>query len=70
MVTQQMPSIEVINREQIVDAGHRYKEEILKLKTEILAHGKVGSYTSTKNIEEAENDPNFELKDDEEQYVD
>lgn len=30
-----MPFIEVVNREQMAEAGARYKEEIIKMKSEI-----------------------------------
>lgn len=32
LVKQAVPFLEVFNREEIVEAGHRYKEEIFKLK--------------------------------------
>lgn len=44
MIQQAVPFLEVYNREQIVEAGHRYKEEIMKLKQEIQNAGlKVGT---------------------------
>jgi len=36
MVKQAIPFLEVYNREQIVEAGHKYKEEIMRLKNELL----------------------------------
>jgi hypothetical protein len=32
MIKESVPFIEVINREQLVEAGFRYKEQILQLK--------------------------------------
>lgn len=50
-----MPFIEVLNRDEICEAGFRYKDEILKLKAEIQGL-KVGTLLGDRNIEEAEND--------------
>jgi hypothetical protein len=43
MMTQSIPYLEVINKEEIAEAGHRYKQEILQLKNEIKNLGKTGS---------------------------
>jgi len=62
LVKQAVPFIEVINREEIVEAGHRYKQEIFKIKQEIMS-SKVGTMQGDRIIEDAENDPNIVLKD-------
>lgn len=43
LVKQAVPFIEVFNKEQLVEAGYRYKEEIFKLKQELM-NSKVGTY--------------------------
>ena len=65
LVKQAVPFIEVVNREQLVEAGHKYREEIIKLKQEILS-SKVGTLAGDRILEDAENDPLLHLKDDEE----
>lgn len=63
MLQKAVPFLEVYNREQIVEAGFKYKEEILKLKSEITNNGKtVGTLQGDRHIEEAESDPNMFLK--------
>lgn len=64
MITSAVPFIEVINREQIVEAGYRYKEEIIRMKAEIIGQGKIGTYQGDRILDEAENDPNMKFKDD------
>lgn len=36
LVKQAVPFIEVVNREELVEAGFKYKEEITKIKAELL----------------------------------
>lgn len=69
MVKQAVPFIEVYNREQIVEAGHKYKEEIFKLKQEIQKTGgkSIGTLAGDRYIDEAENDPNIILRELEEE---
>ena len=55
-----VPFIEVINREEIVEAGYKFKEEIFKLKQE-MTQSRVGTLAGDRIIEEAENDPNIIL---------
>lgn len=46
-----------------MEAGYKYKEEILKLKLELTNNGKqIGTYQGDKLLEEAENDPEIYLK--------
>ena len=46
-----------------MEAGFKYKEEILKLKHELTNNGKaVGTLQGDRLIDEAENDPNMFLK--------
>jgi hypothetical protein len=46
-----------------MEAGFKYKEEILKLKQELTNNGKpVGTLQGDRHIDEAENDPNMFLK--------
>jgi len=40
----------VIDKEELVEAGHRYKEEILRLKQELLSQAQGVSMESAKNI--------------------
>ena len=59
-----VPFLEVFNREQIQEAGFKYKEEILRLKQEILhSKNQIGTLQGDRNIEEAELDPNMFLND-------
>ena len=60
-----MPFLEVYNKEQIMEAGYKFKEEIIKLRQELMST-KVGTLAGDRILEEAENDPNLDLK--EEQY--
>ena len=53
----------MFNKEQIFEAGYKFKEEILKLKQELLAT-KVGTLAGDKIIADALADPNIEFKDD------
>ena len=57
--------MEVYNKEQIMEAGYKFKEEIIKLRQELMST-KVGTLAGDRILEEAENDPNLDLK--EEQY--
>ena len=43
------------------EAGHKFKEEILKLKQELMKSTHVGTYAGDRIIEEAENDPDIIL---------
>jgi len=63
LVKQAVPFIEVVNREQLVEAGHKYREEILKLKQEIMS-SKVGTLAGDRILEEADADPLLNLPDD------
>jgi hypothetical protein len=60
-----VPFLEVYNKEQIMEAGYKFKEEIIKLRQELMST-KVGTLAGDRILEEAENDPNLDLK--EEQY--
>eukprot|EP00347_Sterkiella_histriomuscorum_P021343 403334317 len=60
LVKNAVPFIEVINREEIVEAGYKFKEEIFKLKQE-MTQSRVGTLAGDRIIEEAENDPNIIL---------
>ena len=48
-----------------MEAGYKFKEEIIKLRQELMST-KVGTLAGDRILEEAENDPNLDLK--EEQY--
>lgn len=61
LVKKAVPFLEVYNKDQIVEAGFKFKEEILKIKQELM-RSKVGTLAGDRNIEEAENDPDFEFK--------
>ena len=61
LVKKAVPYLEVYNKDQIVEAGFKFKEEILKIKQELMK-SKVGTLAGDRNIEEAENDPDFEYK--------
>lgn len=54
-----MPDIEVINNEQIKEAGYRYKEQIIKLRGQM---DKTGTYEGDRNLVEAEQDPDIMLE--------
>jgi hypothetical protein len=56
-----VPFLEVYNREQILETGQKYKEEIMKLKNELMKQSHIGTYQGDRLIEEAENDPNIKL---------
>jgi hypothetical protein len=56
-----VPYLEVYNREQIMETGQKYKEEIMKLKNQLMKASHVGTYMGDRLIEEAENDPNIKL---------
>jgi hypothetical protein len=58
MVQDVVPDIEVINNEQIKEAGYRYKEQIIKLRGQI---DKTGTYEGDRNLVEAEQDPDIML---------
>lgn len=60
LVKNAVPFIEVINREEIVEAGFKFKEEIFKLKQE-MTKSRVGTLAGDRIIEEAESDPNIIL---------
>ncbi|CDW76546.1 protein phosphatase 1 regulatory subunit 7 isoform x1 [Stylonychia lemnae] len=60
LVKNACPFIEVINREEIMESGYRFKEQIFKLKQE-MTNSRVGTYQGDRIIEEAENDPNIIL---------
>jgi hypothetical protein len=56
-----VPFLEVYNREQILETGQKYKEEIMKLKNELMKQSHIGTYQGDRLIEEALNDPNIKL---------
>ena len=43
------------------EAGHKFREEIMKIKQELMKSTHVGTYAGDRIIEEAENDPNIIL---------
>jgi hypothetical protein len=44
-----------------METGHKYREEIMKLKNQLMKSAHVGTYLGDRLIEEAENDPNIKL---------
>ena len=65
-----MPFLEVYNREQLLEAGYKYKEEIIKIKQELMKTTHVGTYQGDRIIEDAENDPDIDLEDEDEEEDD
>jgi hypothetical protein len=53
----------VYNREQIMETGQKYRDEIMKIKNQLMKSAHVGTYMGDLLIEEAENDPNIKLAD-------
>jgi hypothetical protein len=51
-----VPFLEVCNREQILETGQKYKEEIMKLKNQLVGQAHLGTYQGDRFIEEAEHD--------------
>ena len=51
----------MFNREQLMETGQKYKEEIMKLKQQLMKSSHLGTYQGDRYIEEAENDPNIQL---------
>ena len=56
-----VPFLEVYNREQIMETGQKYRDEIMKIKNSLLKQSHLGTYMGDRLIEEAENDPNIKL---------
>lgn len=48
-----------------METGQKYKEEIIRMKQQLLNSQYVGTYQGDRNIEDAENDPNIILGEDE-----
>lgn len=59
-----VPFLEVFNREEIMETGQKYKEEIIRLKQQLMNSQHVGTYQGDRLIEEAENDPNIKFAED------
>ena len=61
MVSDVLPNIEVVNNDQLKEAGFKYKEELYRLKDSInrITGNQVGTATGDRLIAEAENDPEF-----------
>ena len=62
-VRKAVPYLEVYNKEQIVEAGFKFKEEIMKIKQDLMKT-KVGTLAGDRILEDAENDDNIVFKDD------
>jgi hypothetical protein len=62
-IKRSVPFLEVYNKEQIMDAGYKFKEEILKIKQELM-NNKVGTLAGDRILADAEGDPNIEFKGD------
>jgi hypothetical protein len=62
LIFKAVPFLEVYNRDQVVEAGYKYKLEIEKLKQEINTF-KVGTLQGDRIIEDAEIDPLINLPD-------
>jgi hypothetical protein len=63
MVSQVVPTIEMINHEQINESGHRFKVQMAYLKSQILdtSGSGVGTRVGDRLIEEANQDPDFKF---------
>jgi hypothetical protein len=44
MLTKAIPFLEVVNRDQILETGFKYKEEMMKIKQELMNSKHVGTY--------------------------
>ena len=60
-VKKAVPFLEVYNREQLLETGSKYKEEITKLKNQLTKQQHIGTYQGDRIIEEAENDPKIKF---------
>jgi hypothetical protein len=60
-VKKAVPFLEVFNQDQLMETGQKYKEEILKLKQELLGAKYVGTHAGDRLLEDAENDPTLKL---------